>query len=249
MSREQPSEFPELAAAVAFPYPATPDMTSPVLNRIRSERQSRAVDRRRLVAAGAVAAAIAGAGAVALSPGSRSAVADFLGLAVEGERIETAPTSAVPTAIPTIEPADTALAVTLAGASEAVGFELALPGGREPERVYLFEVEQWAVAVLHYPDFDLWQFTPNRPSVAKTLFGGDELVEEVRVGGVPAYWIGEGLRLVEFERPDGTKVASMSRLVETPVLVWTRDGVYFRLETEMDREAALEVAESIVPGN
>jgi hypothetical protein len=74
--------------ARAITYPATPDLERAVRSRLGTARRARAFPSWRLAMGGLAAAAVAVGVVLMASKDVRDAVADFLGLAVEGERIE-----------------------------------------------------------------------------------------------------------------------------------------------------------------
>jgi hypothetical protein len=68
-------------------------------------------------------------------------------------------------------------------------------------------------------------------------------IEEVTVSGAPALWIvgDHPLYFVGNGRID----MQPARIVEGHVLIWQRDGVTYRLESELGLEEAVALAESI----
>ena len=128
----------ELARAVT--YPAAPDLRAAVLSRITVAKPLPAKRPGAWgLAAGALAVlVIAFLATLTVSRDARDAVADFLGLAVEGERIEILPTPAggqTATPFPTpVRLEQIAERVTRAQAVQRAGFE---PQSREVARVQL----------------------------------------------------------------------------------------------------------------
>lgn len=236
--------------ARAFPFPATPDVSSSVAARL-AEGQVRApqgVWRLRLTTAVLAALGLAVA-TLAASSDARDAVAEFLGLAVEGERIDVLPTpvSGLPTPLP--EPVDIseqARQVSIDEAIAAGGFVLVRAPEREPLAVYVLEPEQSPVVVIQrYDGFDLWQFrTSGVPNFEKGVIDG-RIVEEVTVNGSAGYWIQGGQRLVTFLNDEGTPVAGAQRTVLAPTLLWHDGERYLRIEGIAKLEAALRLAASL----
>jgi hypothetical protein len=70
-----------------------------------------------------------------------------------------------------------------------------------------------------------------------------ELVEEVEVGGEPAYWI-EGEHTVFYLDEHGRPLGERSRLAGN-TLLWQRGEVTFRLESALSKEEAIRIAESM----
>jgi hypothetical protein len=71
-------------------------------------------------------------------------------------------------------------------------------------------------------------------------------VELTRVGDHPAYWISGAPHEVVVTGPDGTVVRETSRLAGN-ALVWTEDGLTYRLESALARDEAVELGSNLVP--
>ena len=70
------------------------------------------------------------------------------------------------------------------------------------------------------------------------------LVEPITVDGAPGYWIAGAPHYFVYIAPSGREIDDTYRSV-SQTLVWTRDGITYRLETSLDRDAAIRVAESL----
>ena len=68
-------------------------------------------------------------------------------------------------------------------------------------------------------------------------------VESVRVGDAPAIWI-EGEAHFFFYRDAGGNISQETLRLAGNTLLWQRDGTLLRLEAEVDRRRALEIAAS-----
>ena len=79
--------------------------------------------------------------------------------------------------------------------------------------------------------------------VEKTAQSGTH-VEPVLVGGAPGYWIAGAPHFFVYLDPSGTPIEDTYRSVGQ-TLVWTSDGITFRLETGLDRDAAIRLAASL----
>lgn len=66
------------------------------------------------------------------------------------------------------------------------------------------------------------------------------IVRELRVNGQPAYWV-EGPHMFQLRNGD----YSARWLVNGNVLIWTRDGTTYRLESGLSLDEAVKVAESL----
>ena len=236
--------------ARAFPYPPTPDIAGRVAARVAAGRGSTAPSVWRLrVATAALAALGMAVATLAVSRDARDAVAEFLGLSVEGERIEVLPTpvSGLPTALPApVDIGERARGVTLAEATELGGGELVGFDDREVLAVYVLEpVNAPVVVILRYEGFDLWQFrTSGEPNFEKGVIDGS-VVEEAGVNGRDAYWIAGGQRLVTLLDDEGTPVAGTQRTVLAPTLLWHDGERYLRIEGIANRDEAIAVAEGV----
>ena len=237
----------DLARAVT--YPATPDLERAVVARLGGAGRPRAVRPWRMALGGLAAAVVAFALVLAASKDARDAVADFLGLAVEGERIEVlpaAPAGTTPTPLPTPVALDRiARKVSLAEAAAAAGFEPVLPATLgEPAAVYLVGSPETIVA--DYGAIQVWQFElSDEMFIGKGLTGGGDVVAPVTVNGKPGYWITGGERSVTVRRADGTPVAGTMRTVVENALVWADGGLYRRIEGPGTLEEAMAIAEAM----
>ena len=66
----------------------------------------------------------------------------------------------------------------------------------------------------------------------------------MRVGGEPGYWLGGAAHGLIYEDPSGNIRESPSRLAG-PTLVWERGDLTLRLEADVSKSRALEIARSI----
>lgn len=69
-------------------------------------------------------------------------------------------------------------------------------------------------------------------------------VEPITVDGAPGYWIAGAPHFFMYVDPSGLEISDSYRSV-SQTLVWTRDGITYRLETALDRDAAIRLAESL----
>jgi hypothetical protein len=236
--------------APAIVYPATPNLLPPVLRRLGeptpASTHGKAVLRR--VALAAAVLLVAFGLALTVSRETREAVADFLGLGVAGERIETLPTPApgvTPTALPTPPRLDDiATRITLDQAAVRLGFAVAKPAGQgEPTAVYTLNAPADTVVILRYPGFDLWEFATDQGFILKKGFSGTAV--ENAVNGATAYWIQGGVRILSFVDASGKEVAGTQRSTVGSALLWSRNGKYYRIEGVADLESAKRIAGTV----
>jgi hypothetical protein len=176
-------------------------------------------------------------------PSARSTVLDWLGIG--GERIERVPQQ--PTAEPT--PLDLGERVPLpddALVPDALG---------EPDAAYRAFGE---ILTLLYRPRDglpesehsgagalLSQFAGRveEPLIRK-LAGPDTTIEAVTVDGEPGFWVSGSPHGLLYEDPSGDIRETPQRLAG-PTLVWMRGDQTLRLEADIPKERALEIARSV----
>jgi hypothetical protein len=244
------------AASVA--YPATPQLRTRVLTAIAAPTDIRQTSsparpspaRRPALAFATIAAAVAAfAAMVALAlPGSRTAIAEFFG--IEGSNVERLPTPAPGTTATPLPPAadlpQTARLAALDALASALGFEVALVEGDEPESAYLVEYGETSVAILRYQAFDLWEANLPTHFNAEKGVSEDTVVEEFMLDGdIPARWIIGGPHVLTFTDENGEDIDASFRVVERNTLIWRTDRAFYRIETTLDRDAAVDIAESL----
>jgi len=238
----------ELARSMAFP--PTPDLRAGVLARLEPVARRPAPPFARFALAGLAALVLAAALTIAISNDARDAVADFLGLAVEGERIEVLPTPAAgfsPTPLPTPLPISTTLeTIAQPTTREEVaggGLDLILPASLGEPRAYYRVFGTPNVVVVDYGAVQIWEFPYQGDYfIGKGIIGGGDVVREVLVDGHKAYWVSGGARIVTVNNSAGTPVAGTQRTVTANALLWAADGLYRRIEGAGTLEEALLLA-------
>ena len=240
-------ELERLARAVT--YPPAPLLAAEVRRRLAEapERRPRywvlPQARWALAAAGATALVLAlvlGAWA----PG-REAVADFF------DRIRIFRTEESPAGLPKDI---VGTPVAEAELERKVGFALrrpAYPAGLELRDVLLQEFGNFRAAVLFYgrpgePGFALFETVgavgkglPVEPGL--TPAAGATPVAGL---GQEAFWL-VGLRIVQYYDESGGLIERSQRATDTNTLVWTEDGLLFRLEGALSLDEALRIARSL----
>lgn len=78
----------------------------------------------------------------------------------------------------------------------------------------------------------------------KLVDSGQATVEQVVVNGAPGVWISGRPHFYWYLAPDGTMIEEGRRLVGD-TLAWERDGILYRIEGSIARDAALEIARSM----
>jgi hypothetical protein len=234
-------------------YPPTPELRPRVLAALATEagatrvgQPTPAVRPARLAWVAAAAVVCAAALAFAVSS-SRDAIAEFFG--IEGSRIDILPTpppGVTPTPFPPEAPLEQiGTRLSLEEAERLAGFALSLPSGEPPEDVFVVRYGDETVAVLRYPQFDLWQarlepsayFDKGAPSGVR--------VEDTLVDGHPATWVTGGTHFVRYVDATGAPVEASLRTVERSTLIWNDGATFFRVETGLSLVDARAVAESL----
>jgi hypothetical protein len=209
----------------------------------------------RRIAIVAVAVVVLAGALLVAAPGPRAAVARFLGIG--GVRVVT--TREVPYGFAQRHglgdgvPVERALAQALGPIEPAgVGDPMAAFAGQPPGGVSLV----WPASD-DLPDVDAAEPTgvglivtafpgsTDTPVVAKQI-GPSTILRSVLVGGRPGYWISGHPHVVEVLDASGEPVPDVMGLAGN-TLLWTDGTITYRLESAIDREAAIALAESIAP--
>lgn len=240
-----------------MPFPPTPDLADRIVD-ILPERPT--MQRRHpsgwLFAAVVIAAMLL----IAVLPGPRHAVADWLGLpGIRIEVIDRHSTNEEPTSI-----GSTLLfgeRSTLEDAQGSVPFGIKVPKRddmHDPDEVWLrTSGDVAAVSLIYAATDDLpeigdtgvgmlvmeFQTSEEAPFLAKRSMGNG-MLSLVRVNGAEGFWIENG-ELVTLPPalngvPDHTRRSGN-------VLIWSDGATTFRLETALNQDAAMRIAESLVP--
>jgi hypothetical protein len=247
-----------LGDAVAFPE--APDVTEAVQRRLADLRPAgRRPRRRTLVLAFAVVALAIGA-AMAVPP-ARTAVLELFGLrGATVQRVESLPTVSEPDPAP---------------AQLLLGNPLPLQDGRpwvkspeviapavlgKPDAAYAADEEYGLRMTLVYgPGDGVPRSQYTGVGILVTEFDGaidtrylDKMVEDetsverLTVNGEPALWLEGGPHFVVFRTADGRIGEDVGRLAGNTLLV-EYEGMLVRIEGQIDRERAIEIAESLEP--
>lgn len=243
-------------------YPPTPDLASTVRRRIEDERlvpgRASLLGRLRLLRPASLAL-------LALLILAGTAVAT--GLIIGGLRIIFV--EQLPSVPPTVsarpgEAPGAALGLgsrtTIPEAGQKLGFEVLVPRSSrlgEPDAVYLHPTVADGMVSLVYGDRLGIAAGPDGVAVLVTEFRADvdenlvkkvaqsgSTVEWVDVGGSRGYWISGGPHVFLYRVPSGDIGEEQVRLVGN-TLIWQRDGLLLRLESDLSLEDAIELAESI----
>lgn len=223
------------ALGTRLDVPDPPDVTGAVLARIAEPAPAHRRGRR--VLAAAVAAVLALATAMVVSPAVRAAVFDFL--RIGGVEIhENVPAPVTPSLDP---PSPGERDVTLEQARAAVDFPLALPSGLGPPgAVRLIDGDR--VVSMAFGGVRIDQFDGGLDPMF-TKFASAADVHHVTVSGVPAIWVDRPHPVLYTDR-DGNLREESARLAAA-TLIWAHDDITYRVEGDLTQQQAIAIAESM----
>jgi hypothetical protein len=233
-----------LAAAVS--YPRTPDLAAGVRARISARAAPTTARPGTWSLAGAALAAVvvATAALVGIVSPAREAMADLF------DRISIFEAEDVPEDLPTDIRGEE---VTIEEAERRMQRRIHLPDASDgstmsPQKVLYQELgtgEARGVASFFEPDhgapFVLMQFDAD---LAKGLGFGAQATPVDDLGDGEAWWL-EGLRIVQIYDESGRLIREAQRQTDTNTLVWTEEGLVFRLEGDLSQEEAIQIAQSV----
>jgi hypothetical protein len=237
----------ELGRSVEFP--PTPDLASRVRERVAEGRapRFRFVDRRALVIALAVLAVAIGA--VMAVPQTRAAILRFFHLrGVTIERVKEIPT------VPLQRDFNKLLVgekVTLDEARRRAAFNVAEPKALgEPDGVYFQETPpggmvSFVYGTLEHPRALVTEFraTVNEDVIFKKTAGNTN-IEAVKIDGGRGYWLSGDPHEFTYLDANGDFRQEIVRLAGN-TLLWERGPLTLRLEADINRSEALEIARSV----
>ena len=218
----------------AVRYPATPDLAAAAPQLLRKPRLAPSGLRAGAAVVVALAALVAG---VAVVAPARETVADLF------DKINIFEIDQVPPGLTyKIEGREVSLEV----ARDALGFEPASPAGAQPSKVLLQDFGSVSAAALFFdpanaPGYVLFE-TNGR--VGKGVPTSGEEAEFVEGLGGEAYWL-TGLRLVQYQNLYRDVIYESRRVTDQNTLIWSRDGFVFRIEGPLEKDVAVEIAESL----
>jgi hypothetical protein len=241
-------------AELRIEWPETPDIAGAVVGRLAAPPARRPWWALRPAWQLAVAAVAVVLAVVMAVPPTRAAVLDLLGLrSVRIEHREPQP-SRFGSGLVLGDP------VTLEGARRRAGFPLRVPAavGR-PDAVYLDESPQSGTRVdLVYrarPGLPrastvgagllVTEFRATASPVIQKTAGSATRLEQVEVGGAPAYFLSGREHGFAYEPNKGLISFEDQRLAGNTLLVERRDGVLLRIEGRLSRERAVAIALSV----
>jgi len=252
--------------ASGMEYPRTPDIAGSVTARLRSTTRSRFNSK---AVAWSLTLILVLLSSLMLIPTARAAILDFIQIGVV--RIFPLPgtptVEAIRTSTPQAETPVTATAsstprslipilnkmagkTTLANAQNKVDFPILLPGYPtnlgQPDYVYVQDANGAVVVLVwldqQHPDQVLLSLyiVSNESWVIKKM--DITTISETRVNGERAIWTTGPYPMI-FSNGN----IQYDRLIDGHVLIWADTDVTYRLETDMNMEEAVKIAESLQP--
>jgi hypothetical protein len=213
-------------------YPPEPDLAPAVLVRL---------DRRpfpwRLVAVALAVLAVA-LGAAFAVPEARTTILKWFHLrGVTVERVETLP--------PAVEPSQLGRPLSRDAAERVVGFELALPLETKPGHVYVLD-NALASVVLRAEGRPLLlsEYRAVDFGLLKKSASGKTVIEPVLVNGEAGLWLEGGPHTLTYFNRRG-EFRQRTVKIRGNVLLWTRGQLTLRLEGELTKAQALDIARVI----
>jgi hypothetical protein len=227
-------------------YPPTPALAGRVRLQITSSGATYPAfpGAMRLAATALAALVVALAALVAIAAPARDAVADLF------DRIDIFSAEEVSPELPTDIRGES---VTLDEAQERLGRRILLPTGPDdtslrPSTVVYhdFGVGAAQAVTLSFETVGGVPFAilETDGGIGKGLGGGASAQPVASVGEGDAYWL-EGLRIVHIYDSRGNLIGESQRRTDGNTLVWVQDGLALRLEGDISRDEAIDIARSV----
>ena len=245
--------MPELELALTqigrdLHFPETPDLAARVRQRLaagsRPRRRLMPARRGLVLAFATLAVAVTAAMAV---PQSRAAILEFFGLrGVEIQRVEKLPP------VPRQTTLDLGEEVTLAQAQARAGFDVVIPEELgEPDHVYYLDFPVGGMVSFVYGDTQEPRalFTQFRATVRESIFKKvleNTRIEPLSIAGQPGFWLTGEPHVFYYVDAQGVFDDENVRLAGN-VLLWERGQLTLRLEGDLSRAEAVEIARSVRP--
>jgi Domain of unknown function (DUF4367) len=237
------------AAAPYYAFPETPDLAGAARARLTHQGPR---SRTWLALAFAVALAVVAGAVLALSPGARSGLVDLLDR-VPGIHIER---SVSLPEVPYGQAPYYGVEMPLDEAQGHFGQRLRLPKGvGDPDHVYWLQYPPGDMITAEYGAenggaklvFSQWK--TGGPDLFYKTLSFNTTAEPAVVDGNPGLWISGGDHAVFYLAPEDTGTGanhwSQRGYLAGNVLAWRDGDVIYRLEADVPKEEAIEIAESL----
>lgn len=206
-----------------------------------------------------LAAVLLACGLLVAFPETRDVIAQFLGLRTV-RIIPITPTPIVPTANPPIPtavasptraPSAQCCRTTLADAGTRSRFRILLPAAETPSQVFLQDLPNFGPGaqqvILVFGDPGAPRFTLYEATnfLYGKIVSGGTVIEETQVKGQRALWLSGAPHLLVYLDASGHTQFESERSVSANTLAWEIGNVTYRLETNLTKEEAIRIAESL----
>jgi hypothetical protein len=229
-------------------FPPTPELAPRVRARLAEGRAPRvALTRRRTLALAFALLAVA-IGAVMAVPQTRAAILEFFHLrGVSIERVGQLPTVSIQRDFNKLFVGDR---VSLAEARKRADFEVVVPEALgEPDGVYFQDTPpggmvSFVYGTLEHPRALVTEFRATVEDVIFKKAAATTQIEPVRIDGQPGYWLSGEPHDFAYTDEHGEFRQELVRLAGN-TLLWERGLVTLRLEADVSKAVALEIARSV----
>jgi hypothetical protein len=220
-------------------YPPEPDVARAVL--VRLDRRPFPWRKTAAVALAVFAVAVVAALAV---PQARTTILKWFHLrGVTVERVDT-----LPPAVERSQAGGLGRAFTPDAAERAVGFELELPPGAKPRRVYVLDGALASVVLrAEGRPLLLSEYRSGNFDLLKKSASGKSVIEQVRVNGEPGLWLEGGPHTLTYFNGRG-EFRQRTVKIRGNVLLWVHGPLTLRLEGKLTRKQAVEIARLLPRG-
>ncbi|HEY3069882.1 MAG TPA: hypothetical protein VGJ34_06160 [Gaiellaceae bacterium] len=229
-------------------FPPTPELAPRVRARLAEGRAPRvALTRRRTLALAFALLAVA-IGAVMAVPQTRAAILEFFHLrGVSIERVGQLPTVSIQRDFNKLFVGDR---VSLAEARKRADFEVVVPEALgEPDGVYFQDTPpggmvSFVYGTLEHPRALVTEFRATVEDVIFKKAAATTQIEPVRIDGQPGYWLSGEPHDFAYTDEHGEFRQELVRLAGN-TLLWEHGLVTLRLEADVSKAVALEIARSV----
>jgi hypothetical protein len=220
-------------------YPPEPDVAPAVL--VRLDR--RPFPWRRAAAVALAVFAVASAAAFAVPPARTTILRWFHLRGVTVELVET-----LPPAVERSQAGGLGRPLAPDAAARAVGFELELPPGARPRRVYVLDGALASVVLrTEGRPLLLSEYRSGNFDLLKKSASGKSVIEQVLVNGEPGLWLEGGPHTLTYFNPRG-EFRQRTVKIRGNVLLWIHGPLTLRLEGRLTKGETLRIARLLPRG-
>ena len=229
----------------ALAYPSTPDIASRIRTRLAAQEESKTRPSGWGLAGAALAAAVVAVSVVlSVAAPAQEAVADLF------DRIDIFGAAEIPENLPPDFRGDV---ITLDEAEQRLGRRIVVPYTTDgaplsPSRVIYHDFSPTnarAVSLsFETPDGTPYAIFETASGLGKGLGEGASVEPVSSLGDGEAYWL-QGQRIVQIYDENGSFTRESQRQTDGNTLVWMEDDLVLRLEGDISKTEAIEIAKSV----